>query len=150
MKYFSFILILSNLFFLSCKDKPAKGLGLTHSNTFHPCPKSQNCVSSFEDPNDETHYIKPIKYFLPKETTIKKIRKIIQDNPRAKIVESSDIYIRAEYTSSIFSFVDDIQLYFGAKNIIHVKSASRVGFSDFGKNRERVREIEFALQQSGL
>jgi len=150
MKYINFILILFSLFFLSCKDEPAKGLGLTNANTFHSCPKSPTCVSSFENPDDETHYIQPIKYFLPKETTIKKIKKIIHNNPKAKIVESSDIYIRAEYTSAIFSFVDDIQFYFGTKNIIHIRSASRFGFNDFGKNRERVREIEFALQQSGL
>ena len=134
--------------FTSCKDRPAKGIGLTPENKFFPCPESPNCVSSFENPTDEDHFISPIKFFGEKEATIQKLEKLIEKNPKAKIVEKKENYLRAEYTSSIFKFVDDIQFYFGQKNIIHVKSASRVGRNDFGKNRERVREIEFALQQS--
>ena len=148
MKYPNVLLVLLCLFIFSCKDKPARGIGLTNIKTFHPCPESPNCVSSFENPDDETHYIKPIKYFSTKEIVIKKVESIIKTNPDAKIVESSPDYIRAEFTSTVFKFVDDVQFYFGVEKSIHVRSASRVGYSDLGKNRERVREIEFALQQS--
>tara|TARA_Y100001970_G_C14091995_1_gene780545 strand:- start:142 stop:594 length:453 start_codon:yes stop_codon:yes gene_type:complete len=136
------------IIFTSCKDRPAKGLGLTSENKFFPCPETPNCVSSFENPSNERNFISPIKFFGGKEATILKLEKLIKKNPSAKIVEKKENYLRAEYTSSVFKFVDDIQFYFGQENTIHVKSASRVGRSDFGKNRERVREIEFALQQS--
>ena len=142
------ILYLFCLIFSSCKDKPAKGIGLTPENKFFPCPDSPNCVSSFENSNNETNFISPIKVFGEKETVIKKIEAIIENNPNAKIIEKKENYLRAEYTSLTFKFVDDIQFYFGEKGFVHVKSASRVGHSDFGKNRERIREIEFALQQS--
>ena len=142
------LLFLFCFIFTSCKDRPAKGLGLTPENKFFPCPKTPNCVSSFENPNDEEHFISPIKFFGGKEATIKKLEKLIGANPNAKIVEKKENYLRAEYTSSIFKFVDDIQFYFGQESTIHIRSASRVGRRDFGKNRERVREIEFALQQS--
>jgi uncharacterized protein (DUF1499 family) len=38
-------------------------------------------------------------------------------------------------------FVDDVEFYFPDEPIIHVKSASRIGYSDFGVNRERVEKI---------
>ena len=123
-------------------------MGLTPDNKFFPCPKTPNCVSSFENPNDEEHFISPIKFFGGKEVTIKKLEKLIEENPNATVVEKKENYLLAEYTSSIFKFVDDIQFYFGQEKVIHVRSASRVGRNDFGTNRERVREIEFALQQS--
>ena len=148
MKKHIIILSLFCLIFSSCKDRPAKGIGLTPENKFYPCPESPNCVSSFEKSNNETNFIAPIKIFGEKEAVIKKIEAIIENNPNAKVVEKKEDYLRAEYTSLIFKFVDDIQFYFGEKGFIHVKSASRIGRSDFGKNRERVREIEFALQQS--
>jgi len=141
-----FLFLLFSLF-SSCKDKPAKGLGLTTKNQFFPCPKNPNCVSSFENPKNEKNFIRPIKFLGQKETIIKKLVTLIENNPNAKIVERKENYIRAEYTSSFFKFVDDIQFYFGKKNIIHIKSSSRVGYSDFGKNKQRVEEIELTLQQ---
>ncbi len=142
------LLFLFCILFSSCKDKPAEGLGLTPENKFFPCLKGQSCVSSFENPSNEKNYISPIKFFGGKEATIKKLEKLIEKKPNTKVVEKKENYLRAEYTSSIFKIVDDIQFYFGQKNLIHVKSASRGGNRFFGKNRERIREIEFALQQS--
>jgi uncharacterized protein (DUF1499 family) len=61
---------------------------------------------------------------------------------RAKIITEKDDYIHAEYTSALFRFVDDVELYFDkAKKIIHVRSASRVGYGDMGVNRKRVEEL---------
>ena len=54
---------------------------------------------------------------------------------RARIVTAEERYIHAEFTSAFFRFVDD------GTRTIHVRSASRVGYSDFGVNRRRVEEI---------
>jgi uncharacterized protein (DUF1499 family) len=53
-----------------------------------------------------------------------------------------DHYIHAEFTSAVFRFMDDVEFYFdsGAK-IIHMRSASRIGYSDFGVNRQRMEEV---------
>lgn len=51
-------------------------------------------------------------------------------------------FIRAEFVSAIFRFVDDVEFYLDDRNkVIHVKSASRVGYSDLGVNRRRVENI---------
>ena len=64
---------------------------------------------------------------------------------RCKIKVVEDNYIRAEFTSKVFRFVDDVEFYFpdtkSKETIIHVRSASRVGHSDFGVNRKRIEQI---------
>ncbi|MEN6507422.1 MAG: DUF1499 domain-containing protein, partial [Smithella sp.] len=61
---------------------------------------------------------------------------------RIKIVAEKEDYLHAEAKSLIFRFVDDVEFYFPAnEKIIHVRSASRVGYSDMGVNRKRVEEI---------
>lgn len=61
---------------------------------------------------------------------------------RARIVLAEERYIRAEFTSAFFRFVDDVEfLLDDGTETIHVRSASRVGHSDFGVNRRRVKEI---------
>jgi len=54
--------------------------------------------------------------------------------------ESSD-YISATFMSSLFKFVDDVELRPGAAGEVHIRSASRVGYSDRGVNRKRVDAI---------
>lgn len=61
-----------------------------------------------------------------------------------------DNYIRAEFVSKIFRFVDDVEFYFPDKKskelLIHVRSASRVGYSDLGVNRKRIEQIRRKLK----
>jgi len=38
-------------------------------------------------------------------------------------------------------FVDDLEFYFSKENVIQVRSASRLGYSDFGVNRKRVEKL---------
>ena len=38
-------------------------------------------------------------------------------------------------------FVDDVEFLFPKEKIIHVRSASRIGYSDFGANRRRVEHL---------
>ncbi len=53
-----------------------------------------------------------------------------------------EAYWHVEFRSRVFRFVDDVEFLFGpAGRQIHVRSASRVGYSDFGANRRRIEEI---------
>jgi uncharacterized protein (DUF1499 family) len=61
------------------------------------------------------------------------------------MAEQSD-YLHAEMRSLLFRFVDDIEFFLVAdKGLIHVRSASRAGYSDFGVNRKRVERIRTAF-----
>lgn len=120
-------------------------------STFFQCPTSPNCVSTEVKKNDEQHYVKPFNSIDGSEKIWAKIKEVVLSMPRTKIVEEKQYYFRAEATSLIFKFVDDLELSFCPKTkIISVKSASRVGYSDMGVNRKRVETLRTLLTSAGV
>jgi len=117
-------------------------LGITDGHLMQ-CPKTPNCVSSHA--KDEKHFIQPILFIGTSQEAQSHLLEILIEWKGTKIVVSQDNYIRAEFTSKVFRFVDDVEFYFpetGTKEItIHFRSASRVGKSDFGVNRKRIEQI---------
>ena len=104
-----------------------------------PCPASPNCVSS--DSTDE-HAIAAFQFVGPAENAWRAAKEALLSLPRTKIVAESDHTLRAECTSAIFRFVDDVEFELRPKQeIIAVRSASRVGYSDLGANRRRIESI---------
>jgi len=61
-----------------------------------------------------------------------------------KIVTQQKGYAAAVYTSALMGYVDDVELRVSGKTV-HIRSASRVGYSDRGVNRARVEEIRDML-----
>lgn len=110
-----------------------------------PCPVSPNCaVSQNADPD---HAIDPIVYHVDKETAKQTLLKVLSVVPRTQVIAQTDNYIHAISKSRIFKFVDDVEFYFPSnESVIHIRSASRVGESDFGVNRRRLEQIRLALQ----
>uniref|UniRef100_A0A0E0KLT8 Uncharacterized protein n=1 Tax=Oryza punctata TaxID=4537 RepID=A0A0E0KLT8_ORYPU len=114
------------------------------------CPATNNCVSTCEDITDSNHYAPPWNY-NPKDGRITKheaMNQLIQvvtqtkpDNFTPRLVEKTDDYVRVEYESPIFGFVDDVEFWFppGNKSIVQYRSASRSGFIDFNANKKRVK-----------
>ena len=112
-----------------------------------PCPTSPNCVLSSGDPKDQEHFIEPFPLHGTPGETISKIKSLIEAAPRTRIITQTDSYIHAEFTSLIFRFVDDVEfLYDPAAQLVHVRSASRVGYSDLGANRKRIETLREAFK----
>jgi len=64
----------------------------------------------------------------------------------AAVVVSEDSYLRAEFSTMFFRFVDDLELLADPDaGVIHVRSASRVGTWDLGLNRRRVEDLRRRL-----
>jgi uncharacterized protein (DUF1499 family) len=61
------------------------------------------------------------------------------------ITAESERYISATYMSKVFKFIDDVELRKDSKRLWHIRSGSRVGYSDRGVNRRRVEAIRDAL-----
>ena len=113
---------------------------------FPPCPTTPNCVCS-QDP-DEAHHIAPLAYSGTPEAAIAKLKDIIQNLERAQIITEANDYLYAEFTSKMMGFVDDVEFYVDtAAQVIHVRSAARLGQSDLGVNRKRVEDIRQELNQ---
>lgn len=123
----------------ACAGEPPQNLGPTSDGRLAPCPDSPNCVSSFAD--GERHAIEPLR------TDLATIRSLIGELNNADVVESEgENYLRAEFTTRIIGFVDDVEfLYDPEEGVTHVRSASRVGYSDLGANRQRIERLRQRL-----
>ena len=70
------------------------------------------------------------------------MKAVIAALSRTKLVEEDEAYLRYEFTSLLFRFVDDVEFVFDdASKTIHFRSASRTGYGDLGVNRKRMEEI---------
>ncbi len=105
------------------------------------CPSSPNCVSSQSE--SESHHIEPLPYKSSGDEAMQKIKETILAMPRTNLVEEKDHYLHVEFKSSVLRFIDDVEIIIDdSEKLIHLRSASRVGHSDFGANRRRIDEIK--------
>jgi len=115
-----------------------QGLGVKQGQ-LSPCPSTPNCVSS--QSQDTEHYIEPLNYQGDNyRDAMTRLKEIITNQPRSYIVGESDNYLYAQFTSQWLGFVDDVEFYANPDKlgVIEVRSASRLGESDLGINRERI------------
>lgn len=75
-------------------------------------------------------------------------RKLVFNHERMVITHESEDSLHAEATSLVLQFVDDIDALLDTKaGVIHIRSASRVGHSDFGVNRKRMEGFRTELRK---
>ena len=116
------------------------------TTTMAPCPDSPNCVSSQAPETDREHYIAPFSFSGEPADAWQRLKAAVLTEKRVTILAEQDDYLHAEMRSLIFRFVDDVEFSLAADTgLIHVRSASRVGHSDFGVNRKRVERIRAAF-----
>jgi uncharacterized protein (DUF1499 family) len=107
------------------------------------CPATPNCVNSQAPANDVEHAIAPIEFGGKASATMADLKLVLKNMPRTNIITEGNNYIYAEFTSKLMGFVDDAEFYIDDSNkTIQVHSASRLGESDLGVNRQRIEEIE--------
>jgi uncharacterized protein (DUF1499 family) len=110
-----------------------------------PCPGTPNCVSSQAASDDTVHYIAPFKLAVPAAAGWAALVSVVRDEVRTAIVEEKPGYLYAEFTSRLMGYVDDVEFLLNEKSsVIEVRSASRLGSSDFGVNRKRIEAIRAA------
>ncbi|TFH40471.1 MAG: DUF1499 domain-containing protein [Chrysiogenales bacterium] len=125
--------------FFSCSGRRPSNIGAVDGR-LRPCPESPNCVSSQAE--GVGHFIDPIRYSGDLAGAREKLLRIVRSMKRATVVTEEEGYLCAEYRSALFRFVDDVEFLFDdAKKMIHVRSASRVGYGDMGVNRKRIEKI---------
>lgn len=110
------------------------------ARTLAPCPASPNCVSS--QAGDREHFTEPLRFTGDASLAWNRLKSALDTQPRLTLIEDTGSYLHAEVRSLVFRFVDEIEFVLDpAKGMIEVRSASRVGYSDFGVNRRRVERI---------
>lgn len=136
-------------FGLAFKSRSGAAPGLI-DGTLAPCPDSPNCVISEPGARADQSVVS-----LP-ASSWGALPSVIA-NLGGAIVVQEESYIAATFRTPLMGFVDDVEFRRtgddaesaaeneGAENVVHVRSASRVGRSDFGANRARVEAIRSAL-----
>ncbi len=120
---------------------------LASEKKLSPCPSSPNCISS--QATDEGHFIAPFKITGNVEEAWAALKNALLSQSRTVITSETGDALHAQATSLVFRFVDDIDAILDAKaRLIHIRSASRVGYGDFGVNRKRVEMLRAQLQQA--
>jgi len=112
-----------------------------------PCPTSPNCVLTLA--TDRRHAIAPLRFTGSAADAMARLRAIVDEQPGARVVECDGAYLRAEFSSRQFRFVDDVEFVIDAtQQRIDFRSASRVGYWDWGANRRRMERIRGLLHDS--
>ena len=108
------------------------------------CPSTPNCVASF-DQSEQEHAIAPFEG--ESASVMKQLAEIIASQNGAKIVTQNARYLHAEYSTRGMGYIDDLELLADENgDRVHVRSASRLGKSDFGVNRNRVETLRALLE----
>lgn len=122
-----------------CAGSMPKNIGIT-GEQLTPCPNKPNCVNSFSDTLE--HNITPLSHAGALEW--EKLIHVLTQQTNSKIITNKPNYIHATFTSKLMGFVDDVEFY-QKNNTIHVRSASRLGYSDLGANRDRIEHLRQQL-----
>ena len=129
---------------LSIASRKQPELGL-HNGQLRPCPSSPNCVCS--ERQVEAAFIEPLTYPATAEEAWRSAKQAIVENG-GSIVSEEKGYLHARYVTPLMRYVDDVELRLDTNNrVIHIRSASRVGHSDLGANRQRVERIRIELEK---
>ncbi len=110
------------------------------NDRLRPCPESPNCVSSQDA--DAGHAIEPLRFEGAPEAAFAALAALVAAQPRVEIVASDARWLHATFRTRWLRFTDDVEFLLDAEaRCIHVRSASRVGYSDLGANRRRVEAL---------
>ncbi len=116
------------------------GLGL-NSGKLAPMPTSPNAVSS--QTADEEKRVAPFPFKGDVQETKEAIKQALLAYENIEIQTEDQNYIHAISTTKTMKYHDDLEFYFDEQaGLVHFRSASRVGYSDMGLNRERYSRLK--------
>jgi uncharacterized protein (DUF1499 family) len=131
------LMALGLLGFIGCAGERPKNLG-GREGILTPCLDSPNCVSS--QAANERHRIAPLVFSDEPGAAFSRLKRILSSRSDTTIVDDLPDYLRVELRTTLF--VDDGEFLLDRTNkVIHIRSASRLGYSDLGKNRSRLEAI---------
>ncbi len=132
------------LWLTGCAGQPPADLGSAGAG-LSPCPSSPNCVSSLAV--EDAQRVAPLRVSVKQAQAAAAIRAVIGNDPRARVTGEENGYVRSEFSSRLLGFVDDVEFWWADAQTIHVRSASRLGYSDFGVNRKRVETLRAQISE---
>jgi uncharacterized protein (DUF1499 family) len=103
------------------------------------CPDTPNCVSTQSQGKPQA--IAPLLFQSPPDEAFGCLKDTLAKMDRVTILVADQDYLHAEFRTA-WGFVDDAEFCLDRKNrVIQMRSASRIGYWDFGVNRRRLEAI---------
>lgn len=121
-----------------------------HNGYFKPASNKPNSVNSQAAPGHPAAIL-PLKVTGDPGAFFAQLARVVAAQKGAKIIEQTSRYLYAEFTTPLMGFVDDVEFALDAdRGLVHVRSASRLGYSDLGTNRKRIETLrQLANQAAG-
>lgn len=130
------LFLLMGFTLLSCSNENEESISnhvVESDNPLPECPSSPNC------------YRISLRYNIAPDTLLKASEKALVEMGAGDIhVNGQDQEISAVFTIWLFRFRDDVALKVEQKSnqsLLHIRSASRKGYSDLGVNKHRVDQF---------
>jgi len=78
--------------------------------------------------------------------TMAALLQVLRSAPGAVVMKADPDYIYAQFTTALMKYSDDVEFWLDpVAGVVQVRSASRVGESDLGANRQRIEAIRAHL-----
>ncbi|KZR70637.1 hypothetical protein PMIT1313_00291 [Prochlorococcus marinus str. MIT 1313] len=108
-------------------------MAFTMEGSLSECAVDTNCVLVEREVNDL-------------KQSYENLLGVASQLPRTKVLEQTNNYWHAVVRSLVFRFPDDLEiLQIPSQKVIQVRSASRIGVSDLGVNKQRVDSLFSSL-----
>ena len=109
-----------------------------------PCPDTPNCVST--EATRASQRVPTVPFRDAPAAALARAKSALLAEPRTTVTIERDGHLHAECRSFLFRFVDDVDIVVDpVAQVYHFRSASRVGRSDLGVNRQRIARISARL-----
>jgi uncharacterized protein (DUF1499 family) len=109
-----------------------------------PCPDSPNCVST--EATRASQRVPTVPFTDAPAAALTRAKAALLAESRTTITMEREGYLHAECKSFVFRFVDDIDIVVDpVAHVYRFRSASRIGRSDLGVNRQRIARISARL-----
>lgn len=110
------------------------------------CPAAPSCVVT--GASRPARRVAPIGYPGERAEMHAILIGVLRSWPRTEIVTVRDDYIHAVQKTRWFRFMDDLECHLpAAERLVHLRSAARAGWYDFGVNRARVERLRRTVNQ---
>ena len=142
------IIVVGQLGYL--RGNAPKDLGVRDGRLKPPSP-TPNSVSSQAElypghAQRTAAQIAPFKFTGDGKAALQRLAQLLRVSSHTVIVKQQPDYLYAQCETELLRFTDDLEFYLDERaGVIQVRSASRIGSSDLGVNRQRVEALRALL-----
>lgn len=119
-------------------------LQLSKMSRLKKCPSSPNCVCTIDEEVTKKK-MDALSYTGSLTDAKNALKTTVSAMKRTQLKAEEANYLHFTFKTALGGFIDDVEFEFDdANKKIHFRSASRVGYSDMGANKRRMKKVRKA------